>query len=195
MLKKIVFILASVFSLLNAEDINAQIAQGISNVSEQSGVPRSVYFTLIDIESNFYPFVICTVIDSAKANDMKILTHRGFEVRISPYKLKNLVSIYSRDEKSIVQLSKELIKQGLSIDMGLMQVNSQNISISEVDRIFDPYYNIARGSNILAGCAEKYNGDIKASIECYNKGFVRKETYDYYEKFIKSYNQNFKAKK
>lgn len=195
MFKRVIGSLIMLFSLLNAEDINAQIAQGISFVSEKSGVPRSVYFTLIDIESSFYPYVICTVMESSKANDMKILTHRGYEVRINPYKLKNLVSIYARDEKSIVQLSKELIKQGLSIDMGLMQVNSQNISPGEIDRIFDPYYNIARGSNILAGCAEKYNGDIKASIECYNKGFVRKETYDYYAKFIKSYNQNFGAKR
>lgn len=51
-----------------------------------------------------------------------------------------------------------LLLQGHSIDMGLMQVNSQHIGDMNIDyrNLFDACYNIRTGTQILAGFYRKY---------------------------------------
>lgn len=56
-------------------------------------------------------------------------------------------------------LAYRLLMQGHSIDMGLMQVNSQHIWDMNIDyqNLFDACYNIRTGTQILAGFYRKYH--------------------------------------
>lgn len=56
------------------------------------------------------------------------------------------------NKKEAVRIAAELIQQGHSIDMGLMQINSQHIKKKDLDieSLFEPCYNIRTGTKILA---------------------------------------------
>jgi hypothetical protein len=78
--------------------------------------------------------------------------------------------------------------------MGLMQISKQHLSsMDELNFIFNPKYNLGKGSNVLADCVNKYKA-LAQSIECYNKGFRFKNDLNYYQKFAKSFNGHFGEK-
>lgn len=174
---------------------NESIAQSILKVSQQSGVPAKMYYTFIDIESGFVPYTIATTTTVENAALLEKILPKQFNVRNRPYgSKKRLVSIVAKKHGDIVALAKAMINNGYSIDMGLMQINSRNVKAEEIDHIFEPYNNIAHGSNILAECSRRYSR-VHDAIECYNKGYGKKESYDYFRRFLISYNQNFGGKK
>lgn len=54
--------------------------------------------------------------------------------------------------------------------IGLMQINYKVWSLNR-ERLFDPYYNIAQGVQILKVCMRYAKGDLWRALEIYNAGF------------------------
>jgi len=57
-----------------------------------------------------------------------------------------------KDRAQAVQIAGDLLAQGHSLDMGLMQINSQHLKKRNIDyrQLFDPCLNIRAGTTILA---------------------------------------------
>jgi type IV secretion system protein VirB1 len=55
-------------------------------------------------------------------------------------------------KEEAVTIAAELIKKGHSVDLGLMQINSQHLKKKDLDleQLFEPCYNIKTGTKILA---------------------------------------------
>ncbi len=188
---KSIFLIGALLGCESFAITNDSIAQSIMRVSKQSGVAPKIYYTFIDIESGFKPYIIATTTSPDNAALLEKVLPKNFVVRNRAYNSeKRLVSIIAKKRADIVALAKVMIKNGYSIDMGLMQINSRNVKPADIDHIFEPYNNIAHGSNILAECSRRYAGTHEV-VECYNKGYQKKVSYDYYRRFLISYNQNF----
>jgi soluble lytic murein transglycosylase-like protein len=166
------------------------IADAIINVSKQSGLDRSIYYTLINIESNFNPYSV-GIVGSEKLLQ-KIKESNLFDVKASKYGQNYLISITGSKE-DILALSEALYEFDINFDMGLMQISRQHVKKDELKQIFDFEYNIAKGSNILRSCVDKFNA-TQEIIECYNRGFNVGKSKKYYEVFVKNYNRNFHEK-
>ena len=166
------------------------IADAIKDVSNKSGVDSRIYYSIIEIESGFNPYVLSMVANEKFLEATKKLPKENFKVKASPYNNRYLISVFADEESDIIELAKVLYKFDLNIDMGLMQISKQHVSEDEIEHIFNPKYNIIKGNNILASCATKYKV-LSQSIECYNRGFVNKKTLNYYKKFVNSFNNNF----
>jgi type IV secretion system protein VirB1 len=78
-----------------------------------------------------------------------------------------------------IDTAKKLIDMGLSIDMGLAQINSANLRRLglTVEQVFDPCTNLRAAETILRGCydpAAKRHGSgqvaLQAALSCYNTG-------------------------
>ncbi len=185
---RIIFFLFLTLSLCFAN--KQDIADAIKEVSSKSGVDSRIYYSIIEIESGFNPYSLSMIANEKLLEATKKLPKENFDIKASPYNNKYLISVFSVNEKDIVELAKVLYQFDLNIDMGLMQISKQHVSKDEIDYIFNPKYNIVKGSNVLADCANKYKV-LSQSIECYNRGFVNKKSLYYYEKFVNSYNKNF----
>jgi type IV secretion system protein VirB1 len=163
------------------------IADAIISVSQKSGLDKSIYYTIVNTESNFNPYSI-GIIGSAKLLQ-KIKETKLFSVKTSKYGNNYLISV-AGSKKDILSLSAALYEFDINFDMGLMQISRQHVTKDELKRIFDFEYNIAKGSNILHSCTKKFN-TISEIIECYNRGFQVGKNKKYYELFAKNYSKNF----
>lgn len=85
---------------------------------------------------------------------------------------------------------KLLIQQNISVDVGLMQINSVNFKENEIENIFKPSFNISKSAFILEQC-KKAKQRLKPSIECYNKGLKKSSSFEYYERFKESFLRDF----
>lgn len=182
----ILVLISLTFCFANKQDI----ADAIKDVSNKSGVDARIYYSIIEIESGFRPYSLSMVANEKMLEATKKLPKENFIVKSSPYNNKYLISVFSYNENDIVELAKVLYKLDLNIDMGLMQISKQHVSEDEIERIFNPRYNIIKGNNVLADCANRYK-TLAQSIECYNRGFINKKTLTYYKKFVNSFNNNF----
>jgi type IV secretion system protein VirB1 len=170
-----------------------EIADAINYVSEKSGVDSRVYYSIIDIESNFKPYSISMVVNSSILKAVSNISEI-YDIKSSRYGKKYLVSVFSNAEDDIIELAKALYKFDFNIDMGLMQISKQHVGEGELEYIFNPKYNIIKGNNVLANCVKKYKV-LSQSIECYNKGFKKNEALSYYKKFANSFNGHFGSSK
>jgi len=84
-----------------------------------------------------------------------------------------------RDAMDAAALAREYIQQGYSVDLGLMQVNSRNLSELgySVEDMFSPCKNIDAGGRILAGfyasARPQYPDEqsaLRAALSAYNTG-------------------------
>lgn len=166
------------------------IADAIRYVSGKSGVDARIYYSIIDIESNFKPYIIGMIANDTVLKALKNLPSETYSVKSSQYGSKYLTSVFSDNKEDIVKIAKALYRLDFNMDMGLMQISKQHIKEDELESVFNPRYNIIKGSNILAECVEKYKV-LPQSIECYNKGFKKKSALAYYQKFANSFNSNF----
>lgn len=183
--------------LLFSSDIKQEIANSLKIVSHQSELNVGILYTIASIESNFNPYVISFV-----TSDIDLLKklENGFkdtkyDFKYSKYgKKQYLANISSASEKAMIEIADFFWDMDFNIDFGIMQISKQNLTKNETEYIFSPFYNISKSSNILLSCNEKYK-DLKNVIECYNKGFVKKNKYNYYAKFQNNYNKFFGVKK
>ncbi|MDR1285371.1 MAG: transglycosylase SLT domain-containing protein [Campylobacteraceae bacterium] len=183
-------LLAVFLSMFYCSANEQDIADAIRYVSEKSGVDARVYYSIIDIESDFKPYSISMVANSTILEATKNLPSQTYNVKSSRYKDKYLISVFSDSEEDIIKLAKVLYDFDFNIDMGLMQISKQHIQESELESIFNPKYNIIKGNNVLADCVKAYKV-LSQSIECYNKGFRKKSALMYYQKFANSFNSHF----
>ena len=99
------------------------------------------------------------------------------ESNLQPYAIsvcKNGREVYSfspTNKQEAVMIAKYFIKHGYNVDMGIGQVDSENLSSLHlsVEDIFDPCVNVYASAYILEGCIKTYGYTTKA-IDCYNKG-------------------------
>lgn len=170
-----------------ANQISLDIANALKKASLQSGIDKKMLYTLAKIESEFNPHIIAFV-SKEKFNIAKE-AKKKIHIRNIPYKNKYIVQIRT-DKENLKHIASQLIKQGFSVDMGLMQINSSNVSEKELNHIFELDYNIAKSTAILKFCI-KQKKSLKESIECYNKGLRKVTNYNYYEKFKRSFIRDF----
>ncbi|MDR2342726.1 MAG: transglycosylase SLT domain-containing protein [Campylobacteraceae bacterium] len=171
-----------------------EIADAIQYVSKKSGIDARIYYSIIDVESNFKPYTIGMVVNSSILKAIKDLPSAIYNVKVSRYNGKyHFISVFSDKEEDIVALAKSLYKFDFNIDMGLMQISRQHVREDELEFIFNPKYNLIKGNNIFAECVKKYKV-LSQSIECYNKGFKEKSILQYYRKFVNSFNKHFGKK-
>ncbi|QKF65557.1 transglycosylase SLT domain-containing protein [Campylobacter corcagiensis] len=193
---KVILVLFLPF-LLFSSDIKQEIANSLKIVSYQSELNIGILYTIASIESNFNPYIISFV-----TSDIDLLKklENGFKdtkynFKYSKYgKKQYLANISSVSEKAMIKIADFFWDMDFNIDFGIMQISKQNLTKSETKYIFNPLYNISKSSSILTSCNEKYK-DLKNVIECYNKGFVKKNKYNYYAKFQHNYNKFFGVKK
>lgn len=86
-------------------------------------------------------------------------------------------SFTPRDEREAISLATELLAQGHSIDLGLMQINSCHLAPLRlsVQELFDPCRNIRVGTRILADFYRRYQGGdptytLMKALSAYNTG-------------------------
>ena len=160
-----------------------EIADTLKKQAELVNIDKRVLYTIAKIESNFTPFIISF---TSKNKDFKF---ENVKMRISPYKNKYLISIRG-NKQNLIKVAKELISKGYLVDVGIMQINSQNFTASELDKMFELNHNISKSARVLKLCGSKYN-NIPHAIECYNKGFRKKASLSYYNRFKTSFLKDF----
>ncbi|MDR0467251.1 MAG: transglycosylase SLT domain-containing protein [Campylobacteraceae bacterium] len=176
------------FSTMLLKASNAEIANAINSVAAKSGLDRSIYYTIISVETGFKPYSIGLIADTKMVKRLENLKE-FFEIKKSSYGKKYLVSIHTTNEENIIKLAEALYPMNMNFDAGLMQISKQHLTKEELKKIFNPEYNIAKGSNILFDCAKRFKETHKA-IECYNKGY-QISSFNYYSKFLSHYRRHF----
>lgn len=105
------------------------------------------------------------------------------ESKLNPFAVgingKTRITRQPTNEQEAIQISETLISMGVSIDMGLAQINSANLKKLglSVAQVFDPCTNLRAAEKVLHWCydpAEKKHGSgqaaLQAALSCYNTG-------------------------
>lgn len=174
------------FCFLSLQGSELNIANALKKASLKHNIDKKILYTIAKIESGFNPYVIAFT----NRNKWHNVSNEKIVIKNIPYS-KNKYLVQIKAEKEVLkQVALQLISQGISVDMGLMQVNSKNISKDEIEHIFELDYNIDKSISIFKSCI-KAKTNIKDSIECYNKGYKIPKNYDYYKKFQASFVKDF----
>ncbi|MDI2113874.1 lytic transglycosylase domain-containing protein [Commensalibacter nepenthis] len=109
-----------------------------------------------------------------------------------------------KDQKEAVRVTKKLIAQGYSVDIGLMQINSKNLPRigMSVEEVFDPCTNIKAGAMILSAnysnalkITSNQQEALKIALSLYNTGTTyRGFSNGYVGKYYVSVNAKFTRK-
>ena len=69
-------------------------------------------------------------------------------------------------------LARKLIRQGHSVDLGLAQINSRNLSWLGLDlqTVFDPCRNLAAAQTVLLDGWKRSGGNLRKTLALYNTG-------------------------
>ena len=69
----------------------------------------------------------------------------------------------------------DLIRQGHSVDIGLAQINSKNLTSLglTVDQVLDPCANLAAAQTILMSAWAQSGGNLQGAVSAYNTGHTR----------------------
>lgn len=179
-------------SFLHAYDLN-YIAQSIKKVAAEKYFDVKVIYTLAQIESGFKPFKISMLTHPKNAQQFKKAENERVKVEVKNYFLDESLMQVSFHPQNLA-LSKSLVrvfkKQKLNFDVGLMQINSNNFGLLEIDSIFEPKYNISKAMVGLNFCSTKFQKTSEI-IECYNSGTKLEKRMPYYKYFVKKYKKNF----
>ncbi len=182
MIKKIV--LAHILALAALANSDYEIANSLKNASKINNIDARVLYTIAKIESAFDPFIISFV------SDRSDFRFDNVDVKVAKFRSKKLINISSKSPQTLIKIAHKLIDDGYKIDVGLMQINSQNFSKNELNQMFDLDKNIKAAAKILKSCNTKYQ-TMQKTIECYNKGFKGAKSLDYFTRFKNSFNRDF----
>ena len=71
-----------------------------------------------------------------------------------------------------VRMARMLIQAGHSVDLGLAQINSKNLSATktDVDHVFDPCSNLHAAQTILLRAWSQSGGSLRGTLSAYNTG-------------------------
>ncbi|EJJ7261997.1 transglycosylase SLT domain-containing protein [Campylobacter coli] len=163
---------------------NLDIANALKHNAIKYDIDKKILYTIAKIESNFETNIIAFLSDKK----WKI---KGESIKIKNIKYKNKFLVQIRASiNELKQIATYLIQKGYKIDVGLMQINSINFNLDELNVIFNPNYNIQKAVIVLKQCRNNFK-NTKNTIECYNKGNRIGEKYDYYQRFLKHYIKDF----
>lgn len=146
-------------------------------------------------ESNYNPLLITFVIsepNTVSAWDAYIYQWK-IPAKKWPYKRGYIYEIYPPTVEYAISIlpAVKFVTARSSYDLGLMQINSQNITQynwDEIRLLADIDYNIDAAAILINDCRRRFNGDVAQTIECYNKGFKRTNfTFDYFKKIQKNF--------
>lgn len=160
-----------------------EIASALKRQALNANIDEKILYTIAKIESGFRPHIISFV------SDTKEIKVGGANMSVSPYGEKWIIVLNGKMQ-NLTKIAKMLIKDGFLIDVGIMQINSQNFKIDEIEKMFELDYNIEKATSILKLCENKY-GNTHRIIECYNKGYRKKATFDYFNRFKRSFLKDF----
>ncbi|EFP2932858.1 lytic transglycosylase domain-containing protein, partial [Campylobacter jejuni] len=177
---KIIILMFLTFSLSFCNINSKEIANALKYNALKYNIDKKILYTIAKIESNFNTNVIAFVSDK-KVN----IIGKNIKIKNLNYKNKYLIQI-SSDINTLKKIAIFFIQKGYKIDVGLMQINSQNFTLQELDYIFNLDYNISKAVDILYQCKNKFK-NVKNTIECYNKGNKLGKNYDYYKRFLSHY--------
>ncbi|ECL7251360.1 lytic transglycosylase domain-containing protein [Campylobacter jejuni] len=181
---KIIILMFLTFSLSFCNINSKEIAKALKYNALKYNIDKKILYTIAKIESNFNTNVIAFVSDK-KVN----IIGKNIKIKNLNYKNKYLIQI-SSDINTLKKIAIFFIQKGYKIDVGLMQINSQNFTLQELDYIFNLDYNISKAVDILYQCKNKFK-NVKNTIECYNKGNKLGKNYDYYKRFLSHYVKDF----
>lgn len=160
-----------------------EISSALKRQAKAANIDEKVLYTLAKIESGFRPFLISFV------SEHQNYQFGGVKSKATRYGNKYIITIEG-DKKAVIKIAKTLIKDDFNIDVGLMQINSQNFKASEIEKMFELDYNIAKATKVLALCQDKYS-NVASIIECYNKGYKQNSKFSYFNRFKQSYLRDF----
>ncbi|EAH8851399.1 lytic transglycosylase domain-containing protein [Campylobacter lari] len=182
-MKKILLLLIF-FVCSYANFSSKEISEALKMSAIKYNIDKKILYTIAKIESGFNSNIIAFI-------SKKKWIIKGKNIIVKNFKYKNNFLIQVRgDLDSLKKISSILIKNGYKIDVGLMQINSQNFKLDELDFIFEPKYNISKSISVLKNCKEKFK-ILKDTVECYNKGTNIGKKYNYYNKFVENYIKDF----
>lgn len=110
----------------------------------------------------------------------------GMQYGVNPRLLKAIAIVESSLNPRAINVNKNL-----SIDRGIMQINSswdKHLKKHGIDPayVWQPCYNIQLGAMILRYCQNMF-GNTWRAVDCYNKGLRAKESSFYVWKVYKAY--------
>lgn len=182
-MRKILLLITTCISFAYADFSKHTIAESLKQVAREEQIDVKLLYSIAKIESNFEPLIV------AFTSDRKNYRFENAKVSVKPYKNKYLIQVRA-DEYTLKNIVRQLTNAGINVDVGIMQINSINFSNRELNQIFKPKYNIQKSTRILKNCNAKFY-TLKDTIECYNKGFRKKNSYDYYTKVKDSFIASF----
>lgn len=195
-IRKTTLILLAALSFLNAQSIEEEVANAVLRNAQLYNIDPKVFYTLIDIESAFYPNAICVETNKESAQILKNLESDSIRIRTGKTYHSKIwtVSIYPKSKADAITMSKQLRSMGFVYDTGLMQINSCNFKLEEAGKMFDVTYNIDKGAKIFHTCTKLFS-NFKHQVECYNRGAGNlrkslkkgKHYYPYYDQYRKKW--------
>ena len=202
-----IFILLIVFlSTLHCKVFSEnEIANEILRVSKKYNLDASMLYTIAMIESKFEPLAIAVETSNRSAKILSTLRSKGIRVVSGKAKTyhskKAIVSIYPDDLETAKTIIVLLEKFGFTFDVGLMQINTCNFTLKEVEAMFYPKNNLEKSAKHLSGCVRRYQNTVH-QIECYNRGagnlnkMLKKKIYyyPYYKEYKKVFDKTFKKR-
>ncbi|HEG6593491.1 TPA: transglycosylase SLT domain-containing protein, partial [Campylobacter jejuni] len=132
---KIIILMFLTFSLSFCNINSKEIANALKYNALKYNIDKKILYTIAKIESNFNTNVIAFVSDK-KVN----IIGKNIKIKNLNYKNKYLIQI-SSDINTLKKIAIFFIQKGYKIDVGLMQINSQNFTLQELDYIFNLDYN------------------------------------------------------
>jgi hypothetical protein len=192
-------------SPLKNEITNIEIADSIHYIKEKYSISEKTLFSLISIESDFKPLVITIETNPRVAKILAALRDIGVKIKTGGttfHSKQAIVDIYPANIEMAVFIAKNLKRLGYIFDVGLAQINSTNLTIKEIDKIFYPKVNLEKAAQILKSCARQYNS-LKLQLECYNRGAgnIKRALrngdnyYPYWARYKQHYKNYFKGSK
>ena len=177
-----------------------RIAKVINQKAKKYGLDTRKLFTIASIESGFNPFAIAIETSYAKAMTLKKLqsTHIKIQVGRTYHSRIWLVTVLPDRYQDAVLIIETLEKLGFGFDVGLMQINTVNFTLSEVKEMLKPQKNIEKSARILKSCMSQFKNKVH-QIECYNRGagnlrkMLRKggNYYPYYARYKRHWKRYF----
>ncbi|NLY04463.1 MAG: lytic transglycosylase domain-containing protein [Campylobacter sp.] len=181
------------FNILFAHSYQ-DILYSIREVALKNGVSPKILYTIVKIESNFDPYAISFLTTKENAFYYKSLENLNISIKVSQYSLnrsKWVISMSPKNETYATEVAKQLIKNGFNIDVGLGQLNSANFMPNEIERVFDPTYNLDKCAKVLRICFNAKDKEMQETIECYNYGLRKRKSNPYYKRFYEHYIKEF----
>lgn len=209
MFKHICFIFLFVINMYgqeykNIDEYKQYLINSVMNSSKIFGIDPNLLLKIIETESNYHPYIFSGTFsknnfDSTIEKVKYILNKNNisnYKLRQSTYSLnkkKHIMTFYFNSKQDLEQFTTAIYYgvPEINFDIGIMQINVENIKEYKLDisEIIEPKNNILVGSKLLDNCYQRYKKrslnphDITIeTIECYNKGFGEKKSYEYFKK-------------